>query len=192
MVICCIGDSLTLGYGDESGLGWPGNITAALHKAGQDVTTYNLGIRKDTTQFIQHRWQTETALRRLDGQPAKLVFSFGVADIMNAIETEQSLAAALTILTRAKETGDVLLIGPTPVNDPQKTEEITLLSDLLAAMCKQIDIPYIPTVDAMQQSSVYRQSLIDGDTVHPTASGYAELAAHILQNETARTFFGLE
>ncbi|WP_319471930.1 GDSL-type esterase/lipase family protein [uncultured Pseudodesulfovibrio sp.] len=102
MVICCIGDSLTLGYGDESGLGWPGNITAALHNAGQDVTTYNLGVRKDTTQFIQHRWQTEAALRRLDGQPAKLVFSFGVADIMNAVATEQSLAAALTILTKAK------------------------------------------------------------------------------------------
>lgn len=192
MVICYFGDSLTLGFGDESGLGWPGRLSNALMEKGKQVTSYNLGVRKDTSMQMQHRWRNEAMQRRLPDTDFKLVFSFGVADVANKVPTEQSLAAGVAMLTQAKSMGDVLVVGPTPVNDRAVREEVTTLSRMVAGLCKRVDIPFIPTMDAMHRSFVYGSALNDGDGVHPTASGYAELAEHILKFNTAREFFGLE
>ncbi|MGL1861710.1 MAG: GDSL-type esterase/lipase family protein [Pseudodesulfovibrio sp.] len=192
MIICYFGDSITLGFGDEAGLGWPGRINNALREKGQDVTSYNLGMRKDSGMQLQHRWKSEAMIRRMPDTPFKLVFSFGVADVFSGVPVEQSLAAGVAILTQAKAVGDVLMVGPTPVNDKDKREEITALSRMLEGLCKRVDIPFVPTIDSMHRSFVYGQALNDGDGVHPTASGYADLADHILKSNTAREFFGLE
>ncbi|QJB55131.1 GDSL-type esterase/lipase family protein [Pseudodesulfovibrio sp. zrk46] len=192
MVICYFGDSLTLGYGDEKGLGWPGRLSMALREKGQDVTSYNLGVRKDTSVQLQHRWKSEAMLRRMPDQPFKMVFSFGVADVANGVPSEQTLASCVAILTQAKAMGDVMVVGPTPVNDQSKREEITTLSRMIAGLCKRVDIPFVPTIDSMHRSFVYGTALNDGDGVHPAGPGYAELADYILKFNTAREFFGLE
>jgi len=192
MVICYFGDSLTLGFGDDAGLGWPGRITNALTKEDKTVTSYNLGVRKDTSTQLQYRWKSEVTPRALPDTPLKLVFSFGVADIASGVTGPESLAAGVAILTQAKAMGDVMVVGPTPINDREKREEITILSRMIESMCKQMDIPFVPTIDSMYRSFVYGQALNDGDGVHPTASGYADLAEHILKSNTARKFFGLE
>lgn len=192
MIICYFGDSITLGYGDEAGLGWAGRVSSGLREAGKDVTSYNLGVRKDTSVQLQHRWKSEAMVRRMPDTEFKLVFSFGVADVANKASTEESLAAGVSILTQAKAMGDVLVVGPTPINDRDKREEITTLSRMLEGLCKRLDIPFVPTVDSMHRSFVYGQALNDGDGVHPAASGYADLADHILKTNTAREFFGLE
>lgn len=192
MVICYFGDSITLGYGDETGLGWPGRISATLRDKGLDVTSYNLGVRKDSSVLLQHRWRKEAMIRKMPGMDFKLVFSFGVADVFTGVSGEETLSAGVAILTQAREMGDVLVVGPTPVNDQDKREEITTLSRMIASLCKRVEVPYAPTIDAMHRSFVYGQALNDGDGVHPTASGYADLADHILKFNTAREFFGLE
>lgn len=192
MVICFFGDSLTLGYGDEAGLGWPGRISAKLREAGADVTTYNLGVRKDTSVQMQHRWKTEAMTRKMPEVPFKTVFSFGVADVFNDRAGEETLAAGVAMLSQAKTMGDVLVVGPTPVNDADKREAVTSLSRMIAGLCKRLDIPFIPTIDAMHRSFVYGQALNDGDGVHPAAAGYTDLADHIVKFNTAREFFGLE
>jgi len=192
MVLCFIGDSLTLGFGDESGLGWPGRITLDLSRKGLDITSYNLGVRKDTSPRMQHRWKSEAMLRSLPDVPLKLVFSFGVADVHNNVGSEESMAAGVAMIMQAKAMGDVMLVGPTPVNDQNKREEIVALSHMLESMCKRLAVPFVPTVDAMHRSFVYGQALNDGDGVHPTAAGYADLADHILKSSKAREFFGLK
>lgn len=192
MIVCYFGDSLTLGYGDEAGLGWPGRISATMREADIDVTSYNLGVRKDTSVQMQHRWKMEAVSRRMPQTDFKLVFSFGVADVFNERTEEESLAACVSMLSQAKAMGDVLVVGPTPVNDSDKRERITTLSRMIAGLCKRLDIPFVPTIDGMHRSFVYGQALNDGDGVHPTASGYADLADHILRFNTAREFFGME
>lgn len=192
MVICYFGDSLTLGYGDPSGLGWPGRISGKLATLGADVTSYNLGVRKDTTVALEKRWQNEAELRLLPELEHKLVFSFGVADIMNDVAPEETLAAAETILTQAKTFGEVLLVEPTPVGNNRQTDTIVALSNQLGKLCDTLDVPFVPILAPMQESAIYQQALKDGDSVHPSAIGYAALAEHILQSETARAFFGLK
>ena len=192
MIICFIGDSLTLGFGDEAALGWPGRITQALAGEGKEITSYNLGVRKDTSVRMQHRWRTEIMQRKLPDTPLKIVFSFGVADVCNGVGGEESMTAGVSMLMQAKTMGDVLMVGPTPINDQGKREEITTLSRMFESMCKRLEIPFVPTCDPMHRSFVYGQALNDGDGVHPAAAGYADLADHILKNNEARKFFGLK
>ena len=192
MVICYFGDSLTLGYGDPSGLGWPGRVTGKLITLGTDVTGYNLGIRKNVTARLSDRWQHEAELRLLPGLEHKLVFSFGVADVMNEVPADDTLVNAETILTQAKTFGEVLLIGPTPVGNNRQTDAIAALSDRLEELCETLGVPFVAVMAPMQESGVFQQALKDGDSIHPSAMGYAALAECILQSETARKYFGLE
>ncbi len=192
MIICYFGDSLTLGYGDPAGLSWPGRVSGTLHTLGVDVTSYNLGIRKETTLMLADRWKQEAALRQIKGMESKLIFSFGVADVVNNVADADSLAAAKAILTEAGTMGDVLLIGPTPMADETKCGKVAALSGQLGTLCETLSVPFLPVIDAMRDDPVYAQALTDGDSVHPTAPGYAALARYILQSEEVRDFFGLE
>lgn len=192
MIICYFGDSLTAGYGDPSGLGWAGRISGKLATMGVDVTHYNLGVRKDAGPLVARRWKGEAELRKMKGLEFKLVFSFGVADTVNKYTLADTREAARAILTEAKEMGEVLVVGPTPVTDSETTRKIGTISDELAAICAELEVPFVPTVDAMQASPLYLDALKDGDNIHPTLPGYAALAAHILQSEPTREFFGLE
>ncbi|BDQ35124.1 GDSL-type esterase/lipase family protein [Pseudodesulfovibrio portus] len=192
MVICFFGDSLTLGFGDPSGLGWPGRVTGQLITLGADVTGYNLGIRKDIAAKLSDRWQREAELRLLPGMEHKLVFSLGVADVMNEVPADDTLAVAETILTQAKTFGEVLLVGPTPVGNNRQTDAIADLSDRLAELCETLDVPFVAVMDPMRKSGIYQQALKDGDSIHPSAMGYAALAECVLQSITARKYFGLD
>ena len=191
MIVCYIGDSLTLGYGDPAGLGWPGRVSGALHNGGHDLTSYNLGVRKDTSVLIGKRWKEEAARRVIEGVPLKLVFSFGVADMVNDVSPEDTRTAAETFLTEARAMGEVLVVGPTPVLDEANCARVGELSQIIGRLCDFLGVPFIPTMDGLQNDPVYIQALADGDTVHPTASGYAALARLILAAPEAADFFEL-
>jgi len=195
MILFYFGDSLTLGCGDPSWLGWPGRISGKLMSHGKTVTAaYNLGVRANTTLKVADRLQREVETRLLPHLDAecRLVFHLGVADVMNDVDPDDTLAAAETILTQAKTFGEVLLIGPTPVGDGSRTERIAAISDRLEALCEVLDVPFVPVLASMRQSDTFQTALADGDSIHPAAMGYAALAECILQSEPARKYFGLE
>eukprot|EP00831_Metopus_contortus_P066691 TRINITY_DN59493_c0_g1_i1.p3 TRINITY_DN59493_c0_g1~~TRINITY_DN59493_c0_g1_i1.p3 ORF type:complete len:196 (+),score=60.30 TRINITY_DN59493_c0_g1_i1:585-1172(+) len=192
MITCFLGDSLTLGYGDKTGMGWTGRITTALLEHGLDVTAYNLGVRANTTEKLLERWRPEVERRILPGIDLKLIFSFGVADVANNVPSDASHDNAARILSKAMITAPTLVIGPPPVGEPSKYERIVALSQGFSALCEDLEIPYVPVIDAMRGSSVYTQALEAFDNVHPSADGCAALAEYLLQTNTVRHFFGLE
>ena len=53
--VCFLGDSFTLGTGDDTGLGWPGRVYAAERGRGVNLTAYNLGVRGQTGAQIAER-----------------------------------------------------------------------------------------------------------------------------------------
>ena len=80
MRICFFGDSIVNGTGDPDCLGWVGRVCAAARQGGVDLTSYNLGIRRDASADILGRWRREAELRLPAEHPRRLVFSFGVND----------------------------------------------------------------------------------------------------------------
>jgi acyl-CoA thioesterase I len=193
--ICCVGDSITAGTGDDEFLGWPGRLCAAERSCGHDLSLYNLGIRGDTSEMIATRWRAECAARLPDIHPGALVFSFGINDTAREangklrVEHDRSVATARAILAAAKAWKPTLMIGPTPIlresltlslNPGQPRElrdaRIAAASQAYDAVCREIGVPYLDLFTPLSADARFRKAMAAGDGVHPTAEGYAAMA----------------
>nr|WP_211223982.1 GDSL-type esterase/lipase family protein [Pseudonocardia asaccharolytica] len=102
-----VGDSFVAGVGDPEHRGWVGRLAARSHRDGVPITSYNLGVRRDTSGDVCRRWPSEVAARRAAGREERLVVSFGVNDttVENGgcvrVEPARSIANLLTVADRA-------------------------------------------------------------------------------------------
>lgn len=179
--ICFVGDSFTQGTGDEAYLGWPGRVCASARGRGHTVTLYNLGIRRETTTDILARWQAEVAPRLVPGVDGRVVFSFGANDATQEdgrwrVDPEQSAANARTMISAARVTYPVLVIGPPPAPESDKTARHADLAARYAEVCRELDVPFLDILPAIQPVEAWWQEVAAGDGIHPGAGGYAALA----------------
>ncbi|HUJ99577.1 MAG TPA: GDSL-type esterase/lipase family protein [Stellaceae bacterium] len=181
MRICFFGDSYVNGTGDPTGLGWVGRVSASARRRGHDLTTYNLGIRRDTSADIAARWQEEAARRLPTEFDCRLVFSFGVNDCTDEndaprIAAERSLAHARAILGAAQARWPVLMLGPPPLPLGGAETRIPALSRALQALSAELGIPFLNLETPLSAMALWRIELAAGDGAHPGAAGYALIA----------------
>ncbi len=185
--ICFFGDSFVTGTGDPDYLGWSGRACKGLGHS--SLTYYNLGIRGNTSEQIEARWQAEAAPRFRYPSDARLVFSFGVND--NCIEdgglrvsAKGSIDAAHRILTQAKAQYPTLMIGPPPVEDETINDRTVVTSMAYAALCETLDIPYLETYAPLRHNQTWMDEVAQVDGSHPAAAGY-EAFAQLVSNWAA-------
>lgn len=181
MRICFIGDSFVSGAYDEECLGWVGRISADARARGHDLSPYNLGIRGETSVQIAKRWRAEAEPRQSPQQEGRLVFEFGVNDLREVngkrqLEAAQSLAAARDMLGAASRWKPALMIGPPPGDDQPRNQRVKDLSEQLAKLCAELNVPYFDSYAALLASPVWMPSVKSVDGTHPSAPGYAEWA----------------
>lgn len=182
--ICFIGDSFVNGTGDPDYLGWAGRLCRDLKAPNYDLTYYNLGVRRETSEQIAQRWQHEVDYRLPADATGRLVFSFGTNDTtVNAgqrrVELAASLAAAERILTAAQTRHPTLMVGPPAIADAEQNRRTEQLSGRLAELCQTLDIPYLAVLKSTACSPVWMADVWNGDGAHPGAAGYGELAQTI-------------
>jgi lysophospholipase L1-like esterase len=68
------------------------------------------------------------------------------------------------------------MIGPPPGGDTARNERVADLSEKLAKLCGQIDVPYFDSFTALLASPTFIASTKAVDGTHPAAAGYAEWA----------------
>ena len=194
--IFCFGDSITLGYNDSAGLGWPGRLGRGLVHDGDSVAIYNLGINGDTSQDIAARWRIEAEARSRDAT-GLMLFAFGFNDAAKAdggdlqVDLATSINTARAILSEAKSISDVLWIGPTPLDEsvnPMQTEfaswdmrndDIARYDEAYASLARDIAVDYLRLFPGLLTSPRYQAALVAGDRVHPGDDGYAMIAERI-------------
>src|SRR5580704_11230152 len=108
--ICFVGDSLVAGTGDPEHLGWVGRITLRAHPHYPTMTTYNLGVRRETSTEVRARLRAECEPRLRSDLDCRVVVSFGVND--SAIEHgaarvthDQSIANLGNLLEELADSG---------------------------------------------------------------------------------------
>lgn len=180
------GDSHTVGVGDEEGLGWTGRVLAAALQEGIATTTYNLGVRGETSAEVAARWRAE-ARPRLPGEgDPRVVLAFGVNDVTLEDEDrrctqEQSLLSLEEVLLGAQALGlRRFVVGPAPIDDDTANDRIAELSYAYRMLCARHRVPFVPLVEELRENEVWRRELAAGDGAHPGAAGYAEIAQQIL------------
>jgi acyl-CoA thioesterase-1 len=206
--ICFVGDSITAGTGDGEFLGWPGRVCAAEARRGHDISLYNLGIRGDTSAMIAARWREECEARLPPIYPAALVFSFGINDIAREadgtlrVEQDKSVAIARAMLTEAKAWKPTLMVGPTPVLKETLTlslppgparelrdSRLASTTKAYAALCDEIGVPFLDIFTPLSSDVHFARAMAAGDGVHPTADGYAAMAALVERWPAWRKWF---
>jgi len=183
--ICFFGDSFVNGTGDDGALGWVGRLCAAERRAGADLTSYNLGVRRDTSQDVRGRWLKEAQVRLPPDCDGRLVFSFGVNDCaLDPGDAAPRLTAAATlenaraILGEAMAWRPTLMIGPLPVTESAaQNDRVIALCDGLAKVAAAAGAPYLTTIAfAAAFRDQWRAEAARGDGVHPNSGSYAALA----------------
>lgn len=187
--ICFFGDSFVNGTGDPTYLGWTGRVCNAMVSSQPpqyNVTHYNLGIRGNTSEQIESRWQQEATRRLSPGCDARLVFSFGVNDNRIeagtiVVEPEKSVACARRILSAAQRKYSVVFVGPPPVEDAAMNQRTAVNSAAYAELCESLAIPYLETYQPLIHNEVWMREVALIDGAHPAAAGYAAMANLIIQ-----------
>lgn len=187
MKLLFLGDSLTAGYADESGLGWAGRLAIKAMRTGRDLTWYNLGIRANTSTDIHNRWKEEVDRRCGDQQP-HLVLSMGAADIARGVSIETTQTNALAMLTEMTARGPLLVIGPPPSLREGYAQAVVPLDTMLSGLAKRHGIPYVSSLRLLDGMPTYETSLKTGDGIHPDANGYAVWAEALLARPEVHTF----
>jgi lysophospholipase L1-like esterase len=182
MRICFFGDSIVNGTGDPDCLGWVGRVCAAARQGGVDITSYNLGIRRDASADILGRWRREAELRLPAEHPRRLVFSFGVNDCIQEngacrVPGAQTISNARAILGTAAAYAPTLMIGPAPIAEAEVNARVQELIPALRAVCHALGVPFLDVFDRLEASSIWMREIAEGDGAHPGRHGYEALAA---------------
>lgn len=197
MRVCFFGDSFVNGTGDDSGLGWVGRVVAYGRRQGRDLTSYNLGVRRDTSEDVEARWLAEAERRLAPGEPHRLLFACGANDCTPAnggcrVPQVRSLAAMSRMLERAATLAPTLVVGAVPVlDDPATDGRIRDLAAAQAALCRDLGVPFLAVHGFIEACEPWRREAVAGDGAHPNSEGYAALAAFILEWDALRRWLGL-
>ena len=190
--ICFFGDSFVNGTCDPDYLGWSGRVCKAANRP--NLTYYNLGIRGNTSEQIEARWQAEAALRFPSPSDARLVFSFGVNDNCTEnghlrVSAKGSVGCARRILTQSKSQYPTLMIGPPPVEDEAINDRTVVTSMAYAALCEALDVPYLETYAPLRQNPTWMNEVAQIDGAHPAAAGYEAFAQLVSDWEAWQAWF---
>lgn len=186
--ICFIGDSFVQGIGDPQHRGWVGRV---LEAGGRDVTAFNLGIRRHTSEDVRRRCWQEVLPRTQPGADNRLVISFGSNDMVEEngavrVEPARSLENLAALLEESRRRAITpLVVGPPPVVDagPEHLARTAKLADAMNSLCASQRIPFIPTTHRLANDPVWTQEVLAGDGAHPGSGGYQQLADLILTDQ---------
>ena len=180
--ICFVGDSYVNGTSDPEYLGWVGRVSVAARHKGYNLTSYNLGIRRETSADIAKRWHQEVQFRLPSSCQPFVVFSFGANDttLENGrlrVAEAQSVENTRKMLRAAKQLSSVALIGPPPNADAEQNVRIRRLSSLFAEVADSEEVPFLSVFTQLAEDPIWMSEVRAGDGAHPSAAGYARLAA---------------
>ncbi|MBI9113763.1 DUF459 domain-containing protein [Sanguibacter suaedae] len=178
--LCVLGDSFVAGVGDTSGFGWVGRLAGAAATEGVALTTYNLGVRRETTSDVAARAADEVRPRLAGIAEPRVVLATGVNDTVvengtQRVSTAETLAA-LTRIVHALSPSPLLLVGPPPVEDPEHDRRVATLSEALADRAADLGVPFVDTYAALRDDATWRSEVAAGDGYHPGPAGYERLA----------------
>lgn len=172
-VIACFGDSLSAGYGLDTGKSYPDVLQQLIDAAGYKYRVVNLGVSGDTTTDGVERLATVLAVK-----PAIVVVEFGGNDGLRGLpvtSSEQNLQTIVEALSKAGS--QVVLAGMSlPRNyGPEYIQSFEKIFVTVGARNKLVRIPFL------LEGVGGNQSLTQPDGIHPTVEGTRIVAGTVMR-----------
>jgi acyl-CoA thioesterase I len=178
-VIVCFGDSLTAGFGLDSGQSYPSLLQRELDRRGYQYRVENLGANGDTTQDGLARVSMAIALK-----PAIAVIELGANDGLRGQPVagiQRNLGQIIEAFQKAdafqKAKVSVLLAGITlpPNYGPDYIHRFATIYPTLAAKYK------VRLLDFLLAGVAGNPRLMQPDGLHPNAEGTRTVAAAVFK-----------
>ncbi|MEO8870441.1 MAG: arylesterase [Granulicella sp.] len=171
-LLICFGDSLTAGYGAETGKSYPDFLQADLDAKGFRYRVVNKGISGATTKDGVAQLPSIVVLK-----PAVVVVEFGGNDGLRGLSVRDMRANFDTIIATLQASGaKVVLAGITlpPDYGPDYISQFTETYPLLAKKYK------LPLVPFLLQNVFGVPGMMQQDQTHATAKGNEIVARNVL------------
>lgn len=178
--IAFVGDSLGLGLGDPTTLGWVGRLAMLSARNGKPFVPYLLGVSGDTSTIIREHFASEVERRLLQHIDSRVVLQMGVEDCRILDEKpvlglRDSILNLKTMLEVAKPHFKVLLVSPPPVYEPGHNSRVLRLVQGQAELARSLHIPFIDVFKPLNTDVQYKRELAAHDKVHPMQQGYEKI-----------------
>lgn len=191
--ITALGDSLTRGTGDESGLGYAGNLRSRLaENTKKDVYVYNNGVNGYKASNLLKDLQTKPDIRRQVQQADIIALSIGGNDLFytqsdevkpDVIRTRIPAALAnykaiVSIVTELNPKAKLLYVGlynPFPdLPNAKESEKVVQQwnNGVTQVLYEHPQAIFVPTDDLFRSDGM---KYISSDHFHPNQAGYKRI-----------------
>lgn len=194
--ICFLGDSFVNGTGDQRYLGWVGGLAQRTLAAGVPLTSYNLGIRGETTALLLARAPSEVPRRFSGDFERAIVISIGtndtnIVDGKLRVQPAESVENIKRLSSTMEELGRILVIGPPAVPDAAHNQRNAALDRAFEQTVDALAVPYISLQQFISADSYWLPQANKDDGYHPQWEAYDSVAAFIAGHAKWRAFVGL-
>jgi len=174
-LILAFGDSLTMGYGLDLGLGFAPQLQASLRRHGIAASVADAGIAGDTSLAAAARlgWTLDGLARK----PDLVIVELGANDMLRGLDpglTRANLDAILTELSRRRISVLIAGMRAAPNFDPAYIARFEAIYPALAAKHRAALYPFFLEGVAGQRA------MVQPDGLHPTFSGVKRIVTGIL------------
>ena len=168
-LIVCFGDSLTAGYGTDSGQSYPDYLQADLDQLGYNYRVVNQGVSGNTTKDGVERLPEVLALN-----PAVVVIEFGGNDGLRGLPIADTRTNLDTIFQEIKDSGAKVVLAGITLPPDYGPDYIRQFNDTYTLLAAKYHVPMLPFL----LNHVYGvPGLMQRDNTHATARGN-QIVAH--------------
>ncbi|MFL6429202.1 MAG: arylesterase [Acidobacteriaceae bacterium] len=171
-VIVAFGDSLTAGYGTDSGNSYPDFLERDLNAKGLHYRVVNAGISGNTTKDGVERLGDVLALK-----PALVIVAFGGNDGLRGLpidSTRKNLDQIVYVLQRA---GIKIVLGGITLPPNYGADYIHQFNGVYVSLSRQYHVPLLPF---LLQDVYGTAGSMQPDGIHATAQGNQQVARNLL------------
>jgi len=170
-LLVCFGDSITAGYGIESGNTYPEDLQQILDAQGYPYRVLNSGVSGNTTKDGLDRLP-----RVLAHKPAIVVVEFGGNDALRGLPLEQTQANLASIITQLQDAGVAVALAGITIPPDYGSAYVSRFNAIFPALAKKYRVPFLPFV---LQGVYGTAGSMQADGIHPTAAGARGVAGNI-------------
>lgn len=173
LVVACFGDSLTAGYGVDSGMSYPDFLQKLIDQNGYKYRVVNLGISGDTTSGGLSRIQTAISLK-----PAITILELGGNDGLRGVPltaTRENMERMIQSLLAA---GSKVVIAGMTLPPNYGPDYIREFEQIYVDLARKHKLPRIPF---LLEGVALDKSLMLADGIHANAKGNSKVAQNVMR-----------
>jgi acyl-CoA thioesterase I len=171
-VIVAFGDSLTAGYGTDTGNSYPDFLQHDLDARGFHYHVVNAGISGNTTKDGVERLDDVLALK-----PVVVIVAFGGNDGLRGLPIDSTRRNLDQIVSTLQRAGIKVVLGGITLPPNYGADYIRQFNQTYALLARQYHVPLLPF---LLQGVYGTEGSMQPDGIHATAQGNRKVAENLL------------